>query len=131
MPAPLDGILVLDLSRVLAGPFCTMLLGDLGARVVKVEAPGEGDTTRNWGPPYDEATGLSGYYLSINRNKESLVLDLKSAAGIESVRILARRADVFVENFAPGTLEALGIAPASLRAGESASRHGVHHGFRT
>lgn len=76
MAAPLEGILVLDLSRVLAGPFCTMMLGDLGARVVKVEMPGEGDVTRGWGPPYDPASGLSAYYLSVNRNKESIAVDL-------------------------------------------------------
>src|ERR1700720_4723946 len=109
MAAPLDGILVLDLSRVLAGPFCTMLLGDLGARVVKVEAPEEGDTTRGWGLPYDTASGLSAYYLSVNRNKESLALDLKSPSGVEAVRILARRADVLIENFSPGALEAFGL----------------------
>jgi len=113
--APLDGILVIDLSRVLAGPFCTMLLGDLGARVVKVEAPEEGDTTRGWGPPYDTASGLSAYYLSVNRNKESLALDLKSPSGVEAVRILARRADVLIENFSPGALEAFGLSLGRLR----------------
>src|SRR6266581_1009796 len=109
MASPLDGILVLDLSRVLAGPFCTMLLGDLGARVVKVEAPDEGDTTRGWGPPYEPTSGLSTYFLSVNRNKESVALDLKTPEGRESVRILARRADVLVENFAPGALERFGL----------------------
>ncbi|HKD11444.1 MAG TPA: CoA transferase, partial [Thermoanaerobaculia bacterium] len=115
MPSPLEGILVLDLSRVLAGPFCTMLLGDLGARVVKVEAPKVGDTTRSWGPPYDSTSGMSAYYLSVNRNKESIALDLSSPAGVESVRILALRADVLVENFSPGALEKFGIRLSQLR----------------
>lgn len=92
MTAPLEGVLVLDLSRVLAGPFCTMLLGDLGARVIKVEHPGEGDVTRGWAPPHEPGSGLSAYYLSINRNKESIALDLSTREGAESVRILARRA---------------------------------------
>src|SRR5215471_5000064 len=115
MPSPLEGIFVLDLSRVLAGPFCTMLLGDLGARVVKVEAPEVGDTTRSWGPPYDSTSGMSAYYLSVNRNKESIALDLASPAGVESVRILALRADVLVENFSPGALEKFGIRLSQLR----------------
>jgi formyl-CoA transferase len=115
MPSPLEGIFVLDLSRVLAGPFCTMLLGDLGARVVKVEAPEVGDTTRSWGPPYDSTSGMSAYYLSVNRNKESIALDLASSAGVESIRILASRADVLVENFSPGGLEKFGIRLSELR----------------
>lgn len=115
MPAPLDGILVLDLSRVLAGPFCTMLLGDLGARVIKVEHPGEGDVTRGWAPPHDPVSGLSAYYLSINRNKESLALDLSASGGAESVRILAGRADVLVENFPPGGFEKFGLSLEELR----------------
>src|SRR6266536_379475 len=115
MSAPLDGLLVLDLSRVLAGPFCTMLLGDLGARVVKVEHPDGGDVTRGWGPPWEAKTGLSAYYLAVNRNKESLAIDLATGAGAESVRILARRADVLVENFLPGGLEKLGLPLEDLR----------------
>lgn len=115
MRAPLDGILVLDLSRVLAGPFCTMLLADLGARVLKVEHPREGDVTRQWAPPHDPATGLSAYYLSINRNKESLALDLASEKGVHSVRLLAKRADVLVENFPPGGLEKFGLSLEDLR----------------
>src|SRR6266542_4252553 len=115
MPAPLDGILVLDLSRVLAGPFCTMLLGDLGARIIKVEHPEEGDVTRGWGPPHDPLSGLSAYYLSINRNKESLALDLSTPEGAESVRILSARADVLVENFPPGGLEKFGLSLGELR----------------
>src|SRR5262249_22383718 len=115
MSSPLERIFVLDLSRVLAGPFCTMLLGDLGARVVKVEAPEVGDTTRGWGPPYDSVSGLSAYYLSVNRNKESIALDLATPAGVQSLRILASRADVLVENFTPGSLEKFGIHLAGLR----------------
>ncbi|HEY3173122.1 MAG TPA: CoA transferase [Thermoanaerobaculia bacterium] len=112
---PLGGLLVLDLSRVLAGPFCTMLLGDLGARVVKVEHPDGGDVTRRWGPPWEATTDLSAYYLAVNRNKESIALDLSTEAGAESVRILARRADVVVENFLPGGLEKLGLPLGELR----------------
>ncbi len=115
MTAPLEGVLVLDLSRVLAGPFCTMLLADLGARVIKVEHPEGGDVTRGWGPPHDPETGLAAYYLSVNRNKESIALDLSRPAGALSVRLLARRADVLVENFAPGGLERLGLPLGELR----------------
>ena len=116
MTAPLEGILVLDLSRVLAGPFCTMMLGDLGARVIKVEHPEDGDVTRGWGPPYDAESGLSAYYLAVNRNKESIALDLAAPAGAESVRRIAARADVLVENFPPGGLERFGLSLERLRA---------------
>ncbi len=112
---PLGGLIVLDLSRVLAGPFCTMLLADLGARVVKVEHPDGGDVTRGWGPPYEKGSGLSGYFLAVNRSKESIALDLATPAGAESVRILARRADVVVENFLPGGLEKFGLSLAEMR----------------
>lgn len=115
MSSPLEGVLVLDLSRVLAGPFCTMMLGDLGARIIKVEHPEDGDVTRGWGPPYDAATGLSAYYLSVNRNKESIALDLGTPAGAEAVRKLAARADVIVENFPPGGLEKFGLSLEALR----------------
>jgi crotonobetainyl-CoA:carnitine CoA-transferase CaiB-like acyl-CoA transferase len=115
VPAPLEGVLVLDLSRVLAGPYATMLLADLGARVIKVEHPDGGDVTRGWGPPTHAASGLSAYFLSINRNKESIALDLAAPAGRGSVEILARRADVLVENFPPGVLEKFGIDRAALR----------------
>ncbi len=115
MKPPLEGVLVVDLSRVLAGPFCTMMLGDLGARVIKVEHPKDGDVTRGWGPPYHEASGLSAYYLSVNRNKESIALDLASPAGAESVRRLAARADVLLENFPPGGIEKFGLSLAGLR----------------
>ena len=113
--APLQGVLVLDLSRVLAGPFCTMMLGDLGARVIKVEHPHDGDVTRGWGPPYDAATGQSAYYLSVNRNKESIALDLTRPEGAESIRRIARRADVVIENFPPGGLEKFGLSLSQLR----------------
>ncbi len=98
---PLNGIRVLDLSRVLAGPYCTMLLGDLGADVIKVESP-EGDETRSWGPPFAE--GQSAYYLCINRNKRSIAVDFKTEAGRRIIRELIKRSDVLVENFRPGTL---------------------------
>ncbi|HWZ86292.1 MAG TPA: CoA transferase [Thermoanaerobaculia bacterium] len=116
MSSPLEGILVLDLSRVLAGPYCTMMLGDLGARVIKVEHPEDGDVTRGWGPPYHAESGLSAYYLSVNRNKESIALDLATPAGAEAVRRLSIRADVLVENFPPGGLERFGISLDALRA---------------
>jgi crotonobetainyl-CoA:carnitine CoA-transferase CaiB-like acyl-CoA transferase len=105
--APLAGVRVLDLSRVLAGPLCTMVLGDLGADVVKVERPGTGDDTRQWGPPWAERQ--SAYFLCVNRNKRSVAADLKSDAGQALVRRLARDADVVVENFAPGMLDAWGL----------------------
>src|ERR687897_588946 len=105
--APLDGLSVVDLTRVLSGPYCTMLLADMGARVIKVEQPGRGDDTRAWGPPFVQ--GESAYFLSINRNKESLTLDLKQEAGRRVLAALLDRADVLVENFRPGTMERLGF----------------------
>jgi crotonobetainyl-CoA:carnitine CoA-transferase CaiB-like acyl-CoA transferase len=109
---PLAGVRVIDASRVLAGPFCGMLLGDLGADVVKVERPDTGDETRAWGPPFVEQAGGSRkdatYYLSVNRNKRSLTLDLGQAAGRAVLARLAERADVLLENFRPGTQAALG-----------------------
>ena len=111
---PLDGTLVVDLSRALAGPHATMMLGDLGARVVKVEAPGAGDDTRGWGPPFvsPEAEGASRestYFLSANRNKESVTLDLKDEADRDVLLGLVKRADVLVENFRTGVLDRLGL----------------------
>jgi crotonobetainyl-CoA:carnitine CoA-transferase CaiB-like acyl-CoA transferase len=103
----LDGILVADLSRVLAGPLCTMTLGDLGADVVKVERPDGGDDTRAWGPPFVEEGAT--YYLSLNRNKRSVVLDLKDPADLALARELCDRADVVVESFRPGTADRLGL----------------------
>lgn len=114
MSLPLAGVRVLDLSRVLAGPYCTMLLADLGADVVKVERPGEGDETRTWGPPW--AGGESAYFLSVNRSKRSAALDLAMPAGRDAALALAACADVVVENFRPGGLDRLGLAWETLHA---------------
>jgi glutaryl-CoA transferase len=111
---PLDGIRVLDLTRVLAGPYCTMFLGDLGAEVVKVEQPGVGDDTRGWGPPF--TGGESAYFLCVNRNKKSVTVDLKSKEGVALLRRLAEHADVLIENFRPGAMERLGLGEKDLRA---------------
>lgn len=113
---PLDGLIVLDFTRVLSGPYCTMLLADMGARVIKIEQPGRGDDTRAWGPPFVGAE--SAYFLSINRNKESLTLDLKNPASKAVLDGLLERADVdvIVENFRPGTMERLGLGYAALAA---------------
>lgn len=108
----LDGILVIDLSRAVAGPHAGMMLGDLGARVIKVESPG-GDDSRHWGPPFVD--GESTYFLSVNRNKESVVLDLKHDDGRRTLDELIRRADVLVENFKVGTLARLGYTEARIR----------------
>ncbi|MCI0709672.1 MAG: CoA transferase [Chloroflexi bacterium] len=107
MTHPLHGIRVLDFSRVLAGPFCTMMLADFGAEVVKFERPDIGDETRHWGPPW--AGSLSAYYISINRNKYSITLDLKSAEDRDIARQLARKADVLVENFKVGQMAGFGL----------------------
>ena len=112
MSGPLDGVLVVDLTRALAGPHAGMMLGDLGARVIKVENPGSGDDTRGWGPPFLHPEGAereSTYFLSTNRNKESVTLDLKDDGDKELLRELVRRADVLLENFRPGTLDRLGF----------------------
>ncbi len=115
---PLAGLTVVDCSTVLAGPYCTMLLGDLGASVLKIEPP-EGDATRTWGPPWvgDQAAGTrtAAYYLAINRNKRSLRLDLRTAEGRAVLRRLLERADVVVENFRVGGFEKLGFGDAALR----------------
>ena len=112
MTAPLDGLVVADFSRVLAGPLATMTLADLGADVIKVERPGTGDDTRQWGPPWTERT--SAYFESVNRSKRSITLDLKDPRDQELAVELARRADVLVENHRSGTLEALGLGYAQL-----------------
>ncbi len=104
---PLQGVTVLDLTRVLSGPYCTMLLADMGARVIKIEQPGRGDDTRAWGPPF--VAGESAYFLSINRNKESVTLDFKGRAGRDVLDRLIARADVLVENFRPGAMQRLGL----------------------
>ena len=110
---PLNGIRVLDLSRVLAGPYCTMVLGDLGADVIKVESP-EGDETRGWGPPFTE--GESAYYLCVNRNKRGIVADFKTAEGRDLLHGLIRRCDVLVENFRPGSLARFALDFESVSA---------------
>jgi formyl-CoA transferase len=110
---PLTGYRVLDLSRILAGPYCTMILGDQGAEVIKVERPGTGDDTRTWGPPF--AGGESAYYLCCNRNKKSIVVDLKSPEGLNIVRELAAVSDVFVENFTPGLTKRFGLDYETLQ----------------
>ena len=107
MTQALSGITVLDFTRVLSGPYCTMQLADMGARVIKVEQPGKGDDTRAWGPPF--VHGESAYFLSINRNKESLTLDLKHPAAERVIHALLARTDVLVENFRAGTMERLGL----------------------
>jgi len=115
---PLDGVVVVDLSRALAGPHAAMMLGDLGARVIKVEAPGTGDDTRGWGPPFvtppDGGERESTYFLSCNRNKESITLDLKTEDGADTLARLVRHADVLVENFRTGVLDRLGFGMPRL-----------------
>ena len=114
-PSALGPLRVLDFSRVLAGPFATMMLADLGAEVIKVERPGIGDETRSWGPPYDQA-GEATYFQSVNRNKTSVVLDLASPTGLPQARSLAEGADVLVENFRAGVMDRLGLGATELCA---------------
>lgn len=116
---PLNGVRVVDLTRVMSGPYCTMMLADMGADVIKIESPGKGDDTRAWGPPWvDGPNGAreSAYYLSVNRNKRSIVLDLKSEFGKDVLWRLIDGADVLVENFSPGTISRLGFAPEDVLA---------------
>ncbi len=108
MAGPLEGIRVLDLTRILSGPYCTMMLGDMGADVIKVENPKGGDDTRGWGPPF--LNGVSTYYISVNRNKRSFTLNLKHERGKEILTELIRQSDVVAENFRPGTLDKLGFS---------------------
>ncbi|MGN6752192.1 MAG: CaiB/BaiF CoA transferase family protein [Intrasporangium sp.] len=116
MGAPLEDVVVIDLSRALAGPHAAMMLGDMGARVIKVESPGHGDDTRGWGPPFvgPEDDPISTYFLSCNRNKESITLDLKSDDGRDVLSRLVRHGDVLVENFRPGVLDRLGFSVERL-----------------
>jgi len=114
MPTPLHDLLVIDLTRALAGPYCTLMLADLGARVIKIETPDGGDDTRGWGPPF--INGESAYFLGINRNKESLTLNLKHAEGQQVLRRLIERADVLVENFRAGTMERFGFGYPTVHA---------------
>jgi formyl-CoA transferase len=119
MPGPLAGTRVIDLTRALAGPYCSLLLGDMGADVIKIEQPGAGDETRQWGPPF--VNGESSYFMSVNRNKRSVVLDLKSSFGQQALCKLVCTADVLVENFRPGTME---------RQAARVRRHPAGHGRR-
>jgi crotonobetainyl-CoA:carnitine CoA-transferase CaiB-like acyl-CoA transferase len=114
MTDALENLHVLDFSRVLAGPFATMMLADFGAIVTKVERPGGGDETRSWGPPYDDR-GEATYFQSVNRNKHAIVLDLSTEADLERAHALAREADVIVENFRPGVMDKLGLGYDQLR----------------
>ncbi|MDA0565387.1 CoA transferase [Streptomonospora sp. S1-112] len=124
---PLAGVRVVDLSRVLAGPYATMLLADLGADVVKVEHPGRGDDTRAWGPPW--AGGEAGYFLAVNRGKRSLAVDLKDPEGLAAVRDLCAAADVVVQNFRPGVADRLGLGHAAVRARNPAAVYCSISGF--
>ncbi|RLL40373.1 CoA transferase [Oceanobacillus piezotolerans] len=112
MAGALEHIKVLDLSRILAGPYCTMVLGDLGAAVLKVEAPDGSDDTREWGPPFKD--GVSAYYLCANRNKKSITINLKEEEGIEIIKALVKESDVVIHNFKAGTMERLGIGYTAL-----------------
>src|SRR5579864_8771782 len=114
MPGALENLRILDFSRVLAGPFATMLMGDLGAEVIKIERPGTGDDTRSWGPPFD-SDGEATYFQSVNRNKRSIVLDLTDERDRQTARALARGADALVENFRPGVMDSLGLGYEDLR----------------
>ncbi|HTE83350.1 MAG TPA: CoA transferase [Dehalococcoidia bacterium] len=125
-PAPLDGLLVADFSRVLAGPHCTMMLGDLGATVIKVESP-DGDDTRGWIPP--ERDGVSSYFLGVNRNKRSITLDLADAEDCALAQELAARADIFVENFKPGGLKRFGLDYSPVRERNPGIIYGSISGF--
>ncbi|MEV5823134.1 CoA transferase [Micromonospora haikouensis] len=125
---PLDGLLVADFSRILAGPYATMLLADLGAQVIKVEGPA-GDDTRTWMPPVRDE--VSTYYLGINRNKRSIALDLKDPADLDVARRLAARADVMIENFRPGGLTRFGLDYATVAAGNSRVVYASISGFGT
>ena len=137
---PLDGITVLDLTRVLSGPYCTMLLADMGARVIKIEQPGKGDDTRAWGPPFQypsadkrraggpDVDGESAYFLSINRNKESVTLDFKHPEGRPVLDRLIAKSDVLVENFRPFTLTRLGLDYQALAPRSRGSARAVRGG---
>jgi crotonobetainyl-CoA:carnitine CoA-transferase CaiB-like acyl-CoA transferase len=125
-PLPLSRIRVLDFTHALAGPYCTMLLGDLGADVIKVESPA-GDQSRKWGPPFIE--GESSYFLSVNRNKRSVVLNLKTSTSVAVAEALAMASDVVVENFKPGTMERLGLGADKLQGMKAALVYASISGF--
>ena len=112
-PPPLKGTRVIDLTRIIAGPYCAMVLGDLGAEVIKVEQPKIGDESRAWGPPWVKE--VSAYFIAINRNKKSLTLNFKHPQGVEIFKNLVRHSDVLLENFRPGTMDELGIGYEVLR----------------
>jgi formyl-CoA transferase len=114
VPQALEDVKVLDLSRILAMPYCSMMLGDLGAEIIRVERPGSGDETRHWGPPW--AGEQSAYYLSINRNKKSITVDLKKKEGQEIIRRLAQQSDILLENFLPGSLAEMGLGYEQIKA---------------
>src|SRR5512143_3064306 len=114
MPQALADLKILDLSRVLAMPYCSMMLGDLGAEIIRVERPGVGDETRHWGPPW--AGELSAYYLCTNRNKKAVTVDLKKEEGQEIIRQLARRSDILLENFLPGDLAKMNLGYEDIKA---------------
>src|SRR5262249_28685381 len=115
MPSALQDVRIVDFSRVLAGPLATMVLADMGAEVIKVERPDRGDDTRSWGPPFDER-GRATYFESVNRNKDSVVLDLRSPTDLKRARELVAEASVVVENFRPGVMDELGLGFEQLRA---------------
>jgi hypothetical protein len=116
---PLHGIRVIDLTRIVAGPYCTMMLGDMGAEVLKIEEPEHGDDSRGWGPYIN---GWSSFFLELNRSKKSVALDLKSDAGAQALRRLIETADVLIENFRPGSLAELGFDQRADRAAAGAER---------
>lgn len=126
MPGPLDGIKVLDLTRVLAGPYATMLLGDLGAEVIKIEQPGTGDESRNFGP---FKNGFSLYFMSVNRGKQSVTLNLKTERGQAIFKQLLEQTDILVENFRPGTMEKLGLDYDTLKVGHPSLIYAACSGF--
>lgn len=111
--SPLGGIRVLDLTRIVAGPYCTMILGDLGAEVLKIEQPGVGDEARKWGPPFFEGTKETAYFASVNRNKKSVCIDLKK--GKDVVYDLAKKCDILIENYVPGKLSKMGLGYDELK----------------
>lgn len=113
---PLTGVRILDLTRIVAGPYCTMLLADLGAEVIKIERPGGGDEARKWGPPWVNNSKESCYFLPVNRNKHSVCIDIKSKAGKEIICDLAKEADVLIENYVPGKLSGMGLGYEDLKA---------------
>ncbi len=124
---PLAGVKVVDLTRVMVGPYGTMMLGDLGADVIKVEIPGRGDDTRHWGPPFIESESI--YYLSVNRNKRSIALDLKNPAACDALWRLIEAADVLVENFSPGTIKRLGFGYEAVKARNASIVYASISGF--